>query len=70
MLLRCVIVFLMCSGSSLCLLRIFPCGMLCLSDCIIRFVSILFVMCGLCDGSVFSSACSISCVNSVQAAFL
>ena len=39
--------------------------MLCLSDCIIRFVSILFVMCGLCDGSVFSSACCISWSKSV-----
>ena len=70
MLLRCVIIFLMCSRSSLCLLCIFLCGMLCLSDCSIMFVSILFVICGLFDGSVFSSACSISCVNAVKAAFL
>ena len=34
------------------------------------FVSILFVMCGLSEGVVSESACSISCVKSVHSAFL
>jgi len=60
----------MCSGSSLCLLCIFPRGMLCLSACSMAFVSILLAVCTLSGVCMFVSVCSISWVKFVQFAFL
>ena len=68
----CLVVFLCCmrvrmfSGSSFCVLCILPFGMWCLSACRIMLVSMLFAVCTLSGMFMLSSACSISCVNSVQ----
>ena len=68
--LRCFIMFLMCSGSSFCVWCIFPFGMWCLSAASIALVSIFVVVCAFCGVSVSASFCSISCVNSCQFALL
>ena len=60
----------MCSGSSLYLFLIFPCGMWCLSAARIVFVSILLAVCKLGGICMLVRVCSISCSNSVQSAFL
>ena len=68
--LRCFIMFLMCSGSSFCVWCIFPFGMWCLSASSIALVSIFVAVCAFCGVSVSASVCSISCVNSCQFALL
>lgn len=58
------------SGRSLCLLYIFPCGMLCWSAVSITLVSILLPWCVFVGNSVFVNACSILIVKPFQFAFI
>ena len=61
---------LMFSSRSLCLLRILPGGILCLSAASIVFVSIFFPWCTSVGSGVFVSVCSISSVKPSQFASL
>ena len=68
--LRCFIMFLMCSGYSFCVWCIFPFGMWCMSAASIALVSIFVAVCAFCGVSVSASVCSITSVNSCQFALL
>ena len=58
------------SDRSLCLLCIFPCGILCLSAVTIMLIDIFLPWCAFVCNDVFVSACSTSLVKSSQFAFL
>ena len=67
---RCFIMFLICSGSSLCVWCIFTFGIWCLSAASMALVSIFVEVSAFYGVSVFASVCSIFCVNSCQFALL